>query len=83
MPCCLPLLQDVQALAICCCKAASLLHQAGVVHRDIRLDNVAQLGKHRYMLLDLETVAAAGPGALRSRRHASYLLLHRLGQQCS
>ena len=66
MPCCLPLLQDVRALAICCCKAASLLHQAGVVHRDIRLDNVAQLGKHRYMLLDLETAAAANARALPS-----------------
>ena len=64
MACCPPLLQDVQALAICCCKAASLLHQAGIVHRDTRLDNVAQLGKHRYMLLDLESVAAANAGAL-------------------
>ena len=64
MPCCLPLLQDVQALAIRCCKAALLLHHAGVVHRDIRIDNVAQLGKHRYMLLDLETAAAARAGAL-------------------
>ena len=64
MPCCLPLLQDVRALAVCCCKAASLLHKAGVVHRDVRIDNVAQLGKHRYMLLDLETAATAHAGAL-------------------
>lgn len=58
------LLQDVRALATCCCKAATLLHQAGVVHRDIRLGNVAQLDKHCYMLLDLESVAAADAGAL-------------------
>lgn len=64
LPCCLPLLQDVQALALCCCKAALLLHQAGVVHRDVRLDNVTQLGRHRYMLIDLETVAAADAAAL-------------------
>ena len=63
-PCCLHLVQDVQALAICCCKAASLLHHAGVVHRDFRLDNIVQLGKQHYMLVDLEAVAAADAGAL-------------------
>ena len=62
--CCHLLLQDVRALAMCCCKAAKLLHQAGIVHSDIRLDNVAQVGKHCYMLLDLESVAAADAGAL-------------------
>lgn len=44
-------------MATACCKAAQLLHAAKLVHRDLRLPNVVQLGPQQYMVIDLESVA--------------------------
>ena len=43
-------------MACACCKAAQVLHAAGVVHRDFRMANIVQLGPLAYMVIDLETV---------------------------
>jgi serine/threonine protein kinase len=39
------------------CEALSVLHEAGLVHRDVRLPNVVQVSQEQFMLIDLETVA--------------------------
>lgn len=49
--------QDLHALAKSCCTAAGILHRTGLVHRDIRLPNVVQLGPLHYILIDLESAA--------------------------
>jgi serine/threonine protein kinase len=41
------------------CEALSALHDAGLVHRDVRLPNVVQVSQEQFMLIDLETVAAS------------------------
>jgi serine/threonine protein kinase len=41
------------------CEALSVLHEAGLVHRDVRLPNVVQVSQEQFMLIDLETVAAS------------------------
>ncbi len=50
-------MQDLHAVATACCKAAQLLHTVKLVHRDLRLPNVVQVGHHDYMVIDLESVA--------------------------
>ena len=50
-------MQDLHALATACCTAAQILHTAKLVHRDLRLPNVVQLGPQQYMVIDLESVA--------------------------
>lgn len=54
------LVQDLRSLAAACCKAAATLHAEGIVHRDLRLDNVVRLGKERWMVIDLELCGADG-----------------------
>lgn len=51
------IVQDLHAMATACCRAAQLLHTAKLVHRDLRLPNVVQLGPQHYMVIDLESVA--------------------------
>ena len=51
------ILQDLQALASACCKAAQVLHRANLVHRELRLPNVVQLDHQQYLVIDLESVA--------------------------
>ncbi|KAG0592450.1 hypothetical protein KC19_1G252500 [Ceratodon purpureus] len=51
--------QDTRMLAQNVCEALSVLHEAGLVHRDIRLQNILQVSKEQFMLIDLETVAAS------------------------
>jgi serine/threonine protein kinase len=41
------------------CEALSVLHEGGLVHRDVRLPNVVQVSQEQFMLIDLETVAAS------------------------
>ena len=48
--------EDGKMLAWNVCKALSVLHKLGLVHRDVRLPNIVRLEKH-FMLIDLETVA--------------------------
>ena len=50
-------LQDLHALASACCRTAHLLHSVKLVHRDLRMPNVVQLGQKHYMVIDLESVA--------------------------
>ncbi len=57
-------LQDVQALAAACCNAARVLHAAGLVYRDFKMDNIVQLQPGSYMVVDLEAVRKAGAGRL-------------------
>lgn len=50
-------LQDLHALASPCCRTAHLLHSVKLVHRDLRMPNVVQLGHQHYMVIDLESAA--------------------------
>ena len=65
----------MQALASAGCKAAQVLHAAGLVHRDFKMENIVQLQPGgSYMVIDLEAVGKAGadlpPGfGLRSWSH--------------
>jgi serine/threonine protein kinase len=56
--------QEIQKCAANTCEALCILHQAGLVHRDIRKDNLVQIGDTDYMLIDLETVADSDAAAL-------------------
>jgi serine/threonine protein kinase len=56
--------QEIRKCAVNTCEALCVLHQAGLVHRDIRKDNLVQIGDTDYMLIDLETVADADAAAL-------------------
>jgi hypothetical protein len=51
--------QSIRMMAKNVCKALSVLHGAGLVHRDVRLPNVVQVSQEQFMLIDLETVAAS------------------------
>ena len=46
--------QDARHVALACCKAARVLHEAGVVHSDFRLPNVVWLADNHCMVIDLE-----------------------------
>jgi hypothetical protein len=50
--------QSIRMMAKNVCEALSVLHEAGLVHRDVRLPNVVQVSQEQFMLIDLETVAA-------------------------
>jgi hypothetical protein len=41
-----------------------VLHEAGMVHRDFRFDNIVQLSPDSYMIIDLESVGDASAGRL-------------------
>ena len=49
--------QDLCDIARACCKAAQILHDAGIVHRDLRQENVVCLARARWMVIDLEHAA--------------------------
>ncbi|CAK9193437.1 unnamed protein product [Sphagnum troendelagicum] len=51
--------QSIRTMAKNVCEALSVLHKAGLVHRDVRLPNVVQVSQEQFMLIDLETVAAS------------------------
>ena len=51
-------------MAASCCNAAQVLHAAGLVHRDFRIDNIVQMQPGSYMVIDLETVSKAQAGRL-------------------
>lgn len=51
-------------MAVACCSAAKVLHDKQLVHRDLRLPNVVQLGPRQYMVIDLESAAWASNAAL-------------------
>ncbi|KAG0568484.1 hypothetical protein KC19_6G022400 [Ceratodon purpureus] len=50
--------QDTRMLVKNVCEALSVLHEAGLVHRDVRYPNIVQVSEEQFMLIDLETVAA-------------------------
>jgi hypothetical protein len=50
--------QSIRTMARNVCEALSVLHEAGLFHRDVRLPNVVQVSQEQFMLIDLETVAA-------------------------
>jgi hypothetical protein len=50
--------QSIRTMAKNVCEALSVLHEVGLVHRDVRLPNVVQVSQEQFMLIDLETVAA-------------------------
>lgn len=41
-----------------CCKAADVLHEANLVHRDLRMPNIVMLSEGNYMIIDLESCAS-------------------------
>ena len=47
-------------MASTCCKAAQVLHAAGLVYRDFKMENTVQLQPGSYMVIDLEAVSKAG-----------------------
>ncbi|KAH9558299.1 hypothetical protein CY35_06G001100 [Sphagnum magellanicum] len=51
--------QSIRMMTKNVCEALSVLHEAGLVHRDVRLPNVVQVSLEQFMLIDLETVAAS------------------------
>jgi serine/threonine protein kinase len=55
-----PILRSEQSIRLMnVCEALSVLHEAGLVHRDVRLPNVVQVSQEQFVLIDLETVAAS------------------------
>ena len=46
-------------MAYTCCRAVQYLHDAGVVHRDIRWPNIVRLDDRHWMVVDLEDAAKA------------------------
>ncbi|KAK9810814.1 hypothetical protein WJX73_009499 [Symbiochloris irregularis] len=56
--------QDLHALAVACCSAAEALHTRELVHRDMRMPNVVQLGPRQYCVIDLESAARISTGPL-------------------
>ncbi|DBB09237.1 TPA: hypothetical protein ACH3X3_007820 [Trebouxia sp. C0006] len=61
--------QELHALAVACCSAAKVLHDYKLVHRDLRLPNVVQLGREHYLVIDLESVASTAAKALPQDFH--------------
>lgn len=61
--------QELHALAVACCSAAKVLHDNNLVHRDLRLPNVVQLGREHYMVTDLESVARSAAKPLPQNFH--------------
>jgi Protein kinase domain len=51
--------QDLRDIARACCKAAQILHNAGIVHRDLRKENIVCLAPAHWMVIDLEHAAKA------------------------
>jgi serine/threonine protein kinase len=51
--------QDLRDVARACCKAAQILHNAGIVHRDLRKENIVCLAPGKWMVIDLEHAAKA------------------------
>jgi hypothetical protein len=49
--------QDLRNVARCVCEALRVLHTNGLVHRDIRLENIVQTSQHQFVLIDLEAAA--------------------------
>ena len=63
------IVQELHALAGACCSAAKVLHDNNLVHRDLRLPNVVQLGHEHYMVIDLESVASSAAKPLPQDFH--------------
>ena len=61
--------QELHALAVACCSAAKVLHDNNLVHHDLRLPNVVQLGHEHYMVIDLESVASSAAKPLPQDFH--------------
>ncbi|KAK9840050.1 hypothetical protein WJX74_002569 [Apatococcus lobatus] len=53
--------KDNKGVALAYCQAAQILHSKGLVHRDLRWGNILQIGPSKYMVIDLESAAAALP----------------------
>ncbi len=51
--------QSIRMMAKNVCESLSVLHEAGLVHRDVRLPNVVQVSHKQFMLIDLESIAAS------------------------
>ena len=49
--------QDCRCMAKCVCQALAILHEAGLVHKDIRPPNILRLSGTEFMLIDFESVA--------------------------
>ena len=56
-------------MAVACCSAARVLHDDDLVHRDLHLPNVVQLGRQHYLVIDLESVASAAAKPLPKGFH--------------
>ena len=56
-------MQELHALAVACCSTAQVLHDDKLVHRDLHLPNMIQLGHQHDRVIDLESVtnSAAKP----------------------
>ncbi|CAM6000947.1 unnamed protein product [Sphagnum balticum] len=39
------------------CQASSVLHQAGLIHKDIKCPNILQVSDEHFILIDMESVA--------------------------
>lgn len=62
------LLQDARAVATCVLQATQVLHSQGLVHSDIRMENVLWVDDQHAMLIDLENcrhAAAEVPKGLK------------------
>jgi hypothetical protein len=44
-------------MAQCVCQALCILHNEGLVHRDIKLPNIVRLLETHFMFINLESVA--------------------------